>query len=192
MVYLLISLVLGLVALGLLRWWVLARLDLSHVLSTRDARPTETAKVIDSLGQKIHEGELPSIKEDFSTVGSPTKEALLLELRRFMQVFEAGFRRPSKDSAELGRLITEGSLSKQQKSVIRREIRQCQIFTLPENSYLLNCDGWGSTDPENVNRLVQKLDKQSERFYINDGHVFLYSPPLTSPSPGAVRSSTTR
>ncbi|MFZ0634255.1 MAG: hypothetical protein WA755_09790 [Candidatus Acidiferrales bacterium] len=176
--YFVIALASAGLGLGLVRWWVIAHLDLSRAVYIQKEPASTIANLVDDLDGKIKSGELPSIKEDFASVGSRTQEARLLELRRFVQSFEVGYGRPPRDSSELGRLATEGELSLQQRRLVQKDARDCQVFPMPGDSYLLNCDEWHPTQSESLSQFVARLDKETERFYVIGGHVFVYSPPF--------------
>ena len=180
-IFALVSVALGIgLGIGLLRWWVITHLDLSHLASTGQIRPSEVAGVVDSLAQKAKDGKLPLIGVDFSTVGFPIQEARLLELQQMIQVYSIEFGNPPEDSTELIRLYSIENNSAELKRNAQKDARECQFFHSPEKSYLLNCDGWSPTNAENLNQLLDRIDKETQKFYAVGGHVLLYFPSRTS------------
>ena len=159
------------------RWWAVAHLDFSNVGRTTEVRPSDVAAQVEALAQDVKEGKVPWTKVDLTSIGAPGAEAQLLELRRLLQVFEVGFKRPPKDASELRLLITQGHLSSHQRRLVEEDAGRCNIFVFPEYSYLLNCDGWHPAGEEVPKSLVERFDVETERFYLVHGHVFLYAPP---------------
>jgi hypothetical protein len=45
---------------------------------------------------------------------------------------------------------------------------------------LLNCDGWRTPEAKNLESLVERFDTETEKFYVVEGHVFLYAPPSSA------------
>jgi len=168
------------IAFGVFRRWAITHLSFSGVGSAHAIEASGVARTIDTLSQSIKEGKLPSMKEDFTSVGSPREEAKLIELRRFLQVFEAGFGRPPQNASELSSLATRSALSPEQRILAKRYASDCEIFTFPEHSYLLNCDNWQPTDIKDLQALVERFDTTTEKFYAVQKHIFLYSPPYAN------------
>jgi hypothetical protein len=161
----------------LIRWWVVSHLDFSQVGQVSAISPVRLAKEVDSLALDIKEGKTPSRKVDLASVGAPEEEAQLLGLRHLVEVFEVGFRRPPKDASELQQLILQASPMFRQRRLLDEDARECGIFTFPQDSYLLNCDGWRPAEPNDLRSLVERFDSEIEKFYVVEGHVFLYAPP---------------
>src|SRR5260370_23497214 len=164
-------------AFVVIRWWVVSHLDFSQVGQVRVISPGSLTQQIDSLALDMKQGKAPWRKVDLASVGAPREEARLLWLRHLVQVFEVGFGRLPKDASELHQLILQVSPSFHQRKLLEEDARECGIFTFPQDSYLLNCDGWRTAEAKNLESLVERFDTETEKFYVVGGHVFLYAPP---------------
>lgn len=122
-------------------------------------------------------------KVDLHSVGSPYTEFQLLEFRHWVQMYALSSGKLPERSSDLERTNREAWLKADQKKLIENIARKCQIFTLGNDSYLLNCDGARVQGLENAQHIVEPLGHEAERFQIVDGHVFLYAPPLARAAP---------
>jgi hypothetical protein len=164
-------------AVIVMRWWVIDHLNFSQVGHTIQADPRNAAQMLETLARDIKDGTIPTRSIDLASVGAPDEEARLLGLRHLFQVFVIAFGGPPKSAADLKRLLTLRSLDSQQQEIVEEDSRKCLILAFPEDSYLLSCDGWRFQNPEDLQLLRQKFDSTTERFYLVGGHVFLYAPP---------------
>jgi hypothetical protein len=164
----------------LIRWWVVSHLDFSQVGQVSTISPARLTKDVDSLALDIKDGKTPWRKVDLASVGAPEEEARLLGLRHLVEVFEVGLGRPPNDASELQQIILKASPRFRQRRLLDEDARECGIFTFPQDSYLLNCDGWRPAAPNDLRSLVERFDSETEKFYVVGGHVFLYAPPSSA------------
>lgn len=178
----LIALACFMVAFVVIRWWVVSHLDFSYVGQVTEVNARDVAQNVDAVARGVEEGKLPWRKLDLTSVGAQGKEAQLVELRRLLQVFEVGLGRAPKDASDLKHLTSQRSLSFSQRRLVEKDASECEIFTFPQDSYLLNCDGWRAEGsiPKNLEPLIEHFDPETEKFYVVGGHVFLYAPPSSA------------
>ncbi len=165
-------------AFGLAWYWFIASFHLSNNLVPKNttAIVDEFGKHLQSISQKAAKGEIPSRKIDFSSVGHLEMESELLMLRHWMEVYEISEGSPPKQAIDLQRLVAGASLEAEQKKRIQNLIQDCQILMPNEDSYLLNCDGWRPKTVYDIQEFITRFDLETEKFYIQSDHVFLYGP----------------
>lgn len=168
-----------LAAFGIGYYWFMASFQLPHdiVPKTAKTKLENLGEYLNSLDNKIKKGDIPSRKLDTTSVGNPKMEFKLLTFRHWIEVYGVSFGNLPGQSSDLNRLVEEGSLKAEQKKLIRDLINQCQIFRFTGgDSYLLNCDGWQLQTPQDAQRVTEHFDSETEKFYVSDGHIFLYAP----------------
>jgi hypothetical protein len=173
-----ITLSAALVCAYLLLWYYVQKtftLDISVRELTSKAQAI--GKEANTTADRIRNGTILYRKVDLKSAGMPAEEARLLELRRLLMAYEVAFGRPPRDASELRQLNDKESLTLLQRRAVEKVVRQCQVFSFSLDSYLLDCDGWPAPSGQALRSFLERFDKETEGFYVVDGHVFLYAPP---------------
>jgi hypothetical protein len=150
----------------------------------REVQRSLPAGKIDTLDQAARAGTLSWRKVDYRSVGLPREEAKLLELRHAIDYFTQSFGQPPVSVEDLSRFLTLPQVSSNQKRLYQELIRSCQVSSLQNESYILNCDGWVLPSPSEIQELVKTFQVDTERFYVLPaGHVILFVPPPVTGKP---------
>jgi hypothetical protein len=126
------------------------------------------------LAKILETAELPHREVDNTSVGFPVIEHRLQVIEELVDVFQVKFGRLPASIEELT-AIPAGSRQEQAKKEIRSESRNCRIFNLSAESYLLNCDDWNPSE-KTLQDFKVAADKRYVRFYNFNGHVILSVP----------------
>ena len=133
--------------------------------------------------KQVPPGSAPWRKVDHNSIGFPSSEAELLELEGFVGVFEVSQRSLPAHSADLLALERVAPRPPRVQARLNKLVKDCQLISLAEDSYILNCDGWTPPSGEALKPLVNAFDSETERFYNLQGHVILYVPPFVKARP---------
>src|SRR4029077_20211529 len=165
-------------------------LYVSYVLKTFNLRlpPLSAAEktIADEVGtldQGMRDGTIAWRKADYTSVGFPDQEAKLLHLRSGIDFFTGSFGHAPSDIKDLARLSTVPGLSSNQKRLYGSLVRDCQILTMQTDSYILNCDGWSPPSSLQIEQWTRTVDRETEKFFVMQGHVILFVPPPVSGKP---------
>ena len=135
---------------------------------------------IDGLVREAKDGPIHWRKMDRTAVGSPKAEARLLQLHDSIYYFSLTFGQPPANIGEMSRLLTIPQMSPNETALYQGFIRDCQIENVGTDSYILNCDGWDSPPPSELQQLVKAFDSETMKFYSVQDHVILFVPPAVS------------
>jgi hypothetical protein len=162
-------------------WWAVTHIDLSGVRIDK-TNVSQVVKQVDTISRAVRDGSIPTRKVDFSSVGQPEKESELLSFRYFLPIYLFAFGSSPADAPDLRRLLSLANLNANQRKLVERDSRDCVFFPFAHDSYLINCDGWHSATADTLESLVARFDTETEKFYVIEGHVFLYAPqPVARP-----------
>jgi hypothetical protein len=148
-----------------------------------DIQKNVPANRIDEVVREAKNGTIHWRKMDRTSVGSPRTEARLLQLHDSIYYFALTFGQPPANIGEMSRLLTNPQMSPNEKALYQGFIRDCQIVNLATDSYILNCDGWVSPLPSELQQLVNAFDSDSVKFYSVQDHVILFVPRSVSGKP---------
>ncbi len=155
-----------------LRTWKLPPL----IMSAEDkARVEALQKSVDAVVEALRKGEVGWRRADHSTVGFPEKESQLVKARNEIEIYYRTFHRLPQRLSDLLKIRTA---TLRQKFTFAKIAWECEFFPLTSESYILNCDGWKAPQKAKLEEMVGGFDRETERFYVVEGHVVLYVPPF--------------
>jgi hypothetical protein len=158
------------------------KINFKPLTEAEKAQFTLIGKQIERLAQSARTGEIPWRRLDFSSVGSPEREAQLLQLRRAIDVYSLSHSQPAVRIEGMSSWLRAPQKYAYQKRVYEA-LRECQILNLQVDSYILNCDGWVAPASPQLPELVGTFDRETEKFYLIEGHTILFVPPPVSGKP---------
>jgi hypothetical protein len=169
-------------------WYAHRRLTIGPMAMTDEDRAKFVAaqRILEQTVAGMKSGQVPWKQLDYSSVGSPKEEGVLLQLRRDLGAFEIMFGRWPTGIRELRRLNSAFEATLTQRFHREAIIRACRIVSVRSESYILNCDGWDPPEDHELQLLVGRFDPETEKFYAIQGHVILFVPPFVKNKPLAV------